>query len=58
MNADELFQDFKRLELGEQMRFLELLRRMREGIMATNVKNQRAAQVEASNLIKKMMEWK
>lgn len=52
MNADELFQDFKGMEIGEQMRFLELLRRMREGIMERSAKN---ANKEVSGLMKKLM---
>lgn len=52
MNADELFVDFKKMDIGEQMRFLELLRKMREGILERGAKN---ANKEVSGLMKKLM---
>lgn len=51
-NADDIFVEFQKMDIGEQMRFLELLRRMREGILARGVKN---ANKEVSGLMKRLM---
>ena len=58
LDADELYSDFTNMSVEEQMKFLELLRRMRNGIIAKQVKKQREANVEVSGLMKRLMEKK
>ena len=58
LDADELYSDFTNMSVEEQMKFLELLRRMRNGIIAKQVKKQREANVEVSGLMKRLMDKK
>lgn len=56
MDADELYEVFKKMDLEEQARFLGYLRKMRDGIIAQGVKKQREANIEVSGLMKRLME--
>lgn len=56
MEAQELYAEFVRMSREEQTKFLEMLRQMRDKIIAQGNKRAREANVEVSGLMKRLME--